>query len=1220
MWKPVRGLNRLGGLLCGALALGANAQITVDTAVTNGLFEPHSVAADRDDLIYIADSANHRIVRYNPNTGVAATLAGIPGESGSNDGPPWLAHFNSPQGIVLATVGGVPGVIVADTGNHKIRFVNLTNGVVSTLAGTGATGFADNSVGTSATFRFPIGLDLDAAGILYVADSMNNAIRQIDLNNPSFPVTTLNPSGTTTFRQPNAVAVVSTNQLWVADTRNHTIKLLTRTGPTNAVLTTYMGSNDQNVYGTTDSLYGPSARFNQPRGLLWLGGAGLIIADTSNHTLRIATNNPAFGATNYGVGTLAGVPGQSGYVNGAASTAQFSSPHGLARDALANAFLVADTANSVIRRVQTGPPLPPVSAPAIGWVDFPPPEFVSLLRTNGPFVLNNEVIIAILSEPGTETFFTFGPTPPSPVEDTIPNPSRTTGASAPRYQDRVGRNDVPPSIIDPMPDVTIKAIGTQDGRMSSPVVQTRFQFKVANPNIFGNNAASFRVTNATVGASMWYTTDGSDPQPGGPTSVGPISAPATISLNATGDVTFKIRGFRENFKPSDVVTRVFAISNYIPNRITFGLTNGEPSSAFIARPGQIFYAPVTLQLQPGGETMYALEFNVAVTNAPGSAPLAPGAGMEFFSMLVSEVPKERANRNPPPDFRWFLSIPPFVIHPPSNWVATSTFINTNINLMGVAWLFRPAFEYFFTDINGTYLLDFDTTKHDLIKYSIAHDTLFDKDNGVVVVGAYAFQVPTNAAVGDQYWIQLGSPSASRDGVGAPGSEVYIRPPSSSTAVTVGTPSYLVGDVAPFRWLNAGDFGNGMLDKADEMQVFQSAILGLHIPPANSDLFRAMDSCGVLGSYDPSQGYYTNAGAMNPAQIQAMFDGSDYLIDQVAFGDGNLDVCDLFVTLRRSLDPSLKWFVRFWTNGQFVARETPNLAYNSNGPPSSPGPLPFDAQAAGTGGNPAEALVLLSAGDAIASPGQTVQIPVLATRFGNYPIRVLGLSLTVRPLDGAPGLTQDLQFTPSSALGTPTLSARKHAANVANAWLNSSAPGLASNAVLGTLTFTLPTNAAPNAAWAVYFEHASASPNGLASLPKRTRAGLITVTDRSASSWNDGIPDSWRLRWFGTTQNLLSAANADADGDGATNWEEYKAGTNPNDPESVLRLRTARGESRECVLRWPTASGKAYVIERSPSLVTPVWTALSTNWGTGGDIEFRDTAPLSSGFYRVRPLD
>src|ERR1043165_251180 len=104
-------------------AFRAGAQLTVDVVITNGLFEPYGVAADPDNIIYITDSANHRIVRHDPNTGVSTTVAGIPGESGNNDGPFYLAHFNSPEGITLATVGGANGLVVADTGNHLIRFV-----------------------------------------------------------------------------------------------------------------------------------------------------------------------------------------------------------------------------------------------------------------------------------------------------------------------------------------------------------------------------------------------------------------------------------------------------------------------------------------------------------------------------------------------------------------------------------------------------------------------------------------------------------------------------------------------------------------------------------------------------------------------------------------------------------------------------------------------------------------------------------------------------------------------------------------------------------------------------------------------------------------------------------------------------------------------------------------------------------------------------------------
>jgi len=76
---------------------------------------------------------------------------------------------------------------------------------------------------------------VDARGVLYVADSQNNVIRQINLADPNFGVTTLAVSGTS-FRQPNDVAVLSTNQIWVGRHSHHAIKLLTRTGAASATL------------------------------------------------------------------------------------------------------------------------------------------------------------------------------------------------------------------------------------------------------------------------------------------------------------------------------------------------------------------------------------------------------------------------------------------------------------------------------------------------------------------------------------------------------------------------------------------------------------------------------------------------------------------------------------------------------------------------------------------------------------------------------------------------------------------------------------------------------------------------------------------------------------------------------------------------------------------------------------------------------------------------
>src|SRR5207247_1296025 len=123
------------------------------------------------------------------------------------------------------------------------------------------------------------------------------------------------------------------------------------------------------------------------------------------------------------------------------------------------------------------------------------------------------------------------------------------------------------------------------------------------------------------------------------------------------------------------------------------------------------------------------------------------------------------------------------------------------------------------------------------------------------------------------------------------------------------------------------------------------------------------------------------------------------------------------------------------------------------------------------------------------------------------------------------ITVPVQFTPSAGLGQPTIIASKYAANYDVAWLNTGIAGLTGNATLGTLTVTIPANATANATYAIHFDHASASPNGLASFPKTTLTGLVTLSSRTNSSYNDGISDSWRLRWFGTVNNLLSASNA-----------------------------------------------------------------------------------------------
>jgi hypothetical protein len=353
----------------------------------------------------------------------------------------------------------------------------------------------------------------------------------------------------------------------------------------------------------------------------------------------------------------------------------------------------------------------------------------------------------------------------------------------------------------------------------------------------------------------------------------------------------------------------------------------------------------------------------------------------------------------------------------------------------------------------------------------------------------------------------------------------------------------------------------------------------------------------------------------------LFGGNDTTINQITFGDGVLDVCDVYVTYRRSLDPSLTWFQRLWMNGVRVAETTPNLFVSGAAKQSSGGKIQPAVNS-----NPALVSITnapsvnFAAGDYQATAGQTIQIPVTASVFGPYPLRVAMLNVSVVPLDSSPALTTPISFSPSAALGVPTsgFTVSDGPGNYATAWLDSTIAGISNNATIGTLNVTIPANATSSSAYAVHFDHASGSPNGLASFPKQTFTGLITLSRRANSSYNDGIPDSWRLRWFGTINNLLSVSNACPSGDGLNNWMKYVAGVDPNTPNDFpsLNPNATPPSGAAMSIYWPTVSGKQYAILSSASLFPGNWTTNTIVTGNGANMEFDDNSSGAVKFYRV----
>jgi hypothetical protein len=650
---------------------------------------------------------------------------------------------------------------------------------------------------------------------------------------------------------------------------------------------------------------------------------------------------------------------------------------------------------------------------------------------------------------------------------------------------------------------------------------------------------------------------------------------------------------------------LLSASNFFGNEMTFGFASGEASSEFIASAGQTFYAPVTMTLLPG-TTMYSLQMNLFVTNFPGSPPVDP-ATMRFDSFL-----KYPGTTN---GIQVLLPINPAVVYPTTNVIEVTNVVGAVTNITQVTnlvyGLTNGTFTNLIEDLMGVGWIDrypetnlYPMPSQDLIQYSQAHDITFAGAGDQIELGSFSFQVPKNAASGQTFQIQLGAPSATtyfppaENPVGVLISTVTNGSLTNGAinsvkTVTVGSARYLVGDAYPFRWFNAGDFGDGVLLNDDVIEVFQSAIYGFNTPPNTSDYYNTMDS---------SNGTDNN-----------LYDGDDTSINNIAFGDGYLGVDDVYVTFRRSLDPSLTNYDRFWSGGVLHAVAVPTTvsAPKPQTPtPAKPGPKPAVA------GSPQ--YITVAADQVQGAGGSTVQVPVRVLSPSSYPIRVLMLNVDVVPLDGSPAVTNAIGFTGVGNLGLPAFIASQGAANYAAAWLDSTVSGVSGASVIGTLNITLPPNVTSSSAYRIYFEHFSASPNGIALFHTTIQSGLVTLSDRSGSSWNDGIPDAWRLLYFGSVSNALSAANLDPDGDGASNWQEYVAGTNPLDPASVFQLLAGAASSSGFTLQWPSVVNKNYTLQSSPALSSPNWSVVATNLiGTGQIMQWSDSNPSTANFYRAQ---
>lgn len=296
-------------------------------ALAAQLDNPFGLVRGPDGCLYVCDYAAH-VVRKVDARGVITTVVGTGKRGAAGDGGPAVqAELNDPHEIRFDRRGDL---YIADTRNQRVRKVDMKTGLISTVAGTGETGFAgDGGPATRAQFKQPIGIQLDAQDNLFVADIGNHRIRRIDGrtgiittfagNGERAPTPDGGPFAGAPLQGPRAFDFDAAGNLWVALREgNQVFKLDVARGTAHHIA----GTGAKGFTGNG----GPArdATLNGPKGLsVSPDGLRVYLADTENHSIRLID------LTTGRLELIAGSGEKGDGPTGEARAARLAKPHGI---------------------------------------------------------------------------------------------------------------------------------------------------------------------------------------------------------------------------------------------------------------------------------------------------------------------------------------------------------------------------------------------------------------------------------------------------------------------------------------------------------------------------------------------------------------------------------------------------------------------------------------------------------------------------------------------------------------------------------------------------------------------------------------------------------------------------------------------------------------------------------------------------------------------------